>query len=392
MFLPIDKVHLRNFLSFGPKTEPLELRPLNILIGPNGSGKSNLIEAIGLLNAATEDIGEYLRRGGGISEWFWKGEKERSRLSIEVEGRCPPRRAFKHGFGITPVGQSYEIIDERVFFSGANGKYPEHPTYGIERGSPIVRHLRRATTIDRRLIDFTQSIVSDAQEIDFVADRALRPLIRLYRSFQIYRARELNQIQAARRPQPADMPGRILRYDAANLAAVLTRLRADIDARRRFDSAMSAFYADYKDIDVVTVGGSSQVVLLENSLRSSVPATRLSDGTIRWLGLLAILLDPEPSPLICIEEPETGLHPDVLLELARIFREVSERTQLIVTTHSDTLIDSFTDDPESVIVCEKTDGATKLQRLNEKRLRAWIKRYKSLGMLWRRGELGGNRY
>ena len=107
--------------------------------------------------------------------------------------------------------------------------------------------------------------------------------------------------------------------------------------------------------------------------------------------MLVILLDPEPPPLICIEEPELGLHPDVLPTICDLMREASERTQLIVTTHSETLVDDLTDDPESVVVCEKENGSTVMRRLNAERLKVWLEKY-SLGRLWTDGELGGNRW
>ena len=123
----------------------------------------------------------------------------------------------------------------------------------------------------------------------------------------------------------------------------------------------------------------------------SIPATRLSDGTLRYLCLLAILCHPDPPPLVCLEEPELGLHPDVLPNLAKLMLSASERCQLIVTTHSDILVDALTETPESVIVCEKQDGRTRMQRLDSKELTQWLDKYR-LGQLWLKGEIGGMRW
>jgi len=123
----------------------------------------------------------------------------------------------------------------------------------------------------------------------------------------------------------------------------------------------------------------------------SVSAYRLSDGTLRWLALLAILLNPTPAPVTCIEEPELGLHPDIIPTLADVLRDASTRTQLIVTTHSQSLVECFSDDPESVCVCEKVDGATEIKRLEADRLKVWLSDY-SLGQLWASGQIGGNRW
>jgi hypothetical protein len=101
------------------------------------------------------------------------------------------------------------------------------------------------------------------------------------------------------------------------------------------------------------------------------------------------LLDPNPGPLTCIEEPETGLHPDALAIVGDALREASTRTQLIVTTHSDALVDRFTDEPENVVVCERDfDEGTTFRRLSREKLKEWLDEY-TLGELWRRGEIGG---
>lgn len=132
-----------------------------------------------------------------------------------------------------------------------------------------------------------------------------------------------------------------------------------------------------------------QLFLHEEGLREPIPATRLSDGTLRYLCLLAILCHPDPPPVVCIEEPELSLHPDVLKSIAELLVEASKRTQLIVTTHSDTLVSDLTEFPESVIVCERENTGTELRRLDKDRLKKWLDKYR-LGELWRMGELGGN--
>ena len=143
------------------------------------------------------------------------------------------------------------------------------------------------------------------------------------------------------------------------------------------------------DFDVRINGGYVQPFLHEGE--RLIPASRLSDGTLRYLCLLAILCDPDPPPLICIEEPELGMHPDVLPTIAGLLKDASTRTQLIVTTHSDILVDALTDTPEAVIVCEKHDGATKMQRLTDQNIGHWLEKYR-LGELWTRGQIGGNRW
>ena len=122
-----------------------------------------------------------------------------------------------------------------------------------------------------------------------------------------------------------------------------------------------------------------------------IPAGRLSDGTLRYLNLLAILLNPNPPALIGIEEPELGLHPDVIYDLAELLVEASARTQLVVTTHSPTLINALTDHPTSVVACGKHQGQTWFKRVTREALEPWIDEH-SLGEVWSMGGIGGNRW
>ena len=92
-----------------------------------------------------------------------------------------------------------------------------------------------------------------------------------------------------------------------------------------------------------------------------------------------------------MEEPELGLHPDVVAGLAEHLRAASERMQLIVTTHSDILIDALSDTPESIVVFENDDGATRMNRLDADDLSEWLEEYR-LGQLWTSGQIRGTRW
>ena len=190
-------------------------------------------------------------------------------------------------------------------------------------------------------------------------------------------------------PQSADLARYTLLEDCRNLGLVLDRLESVSKQRRLLLTALERLFGDIDDFHVLVDAGSVQVVLEENGIQ--IPASRLSDGTLRYLCLLAILCDPDPPPLVCIEEPELGLHPDILPGLADLFREASGRCQLIVTTHSDTFIDALTETPESVIICEKVEWQTRLRRLERKDVSQWLEKYR-LGELWSSGQLGGNRW
>jgi predicted ATPase len=160
----------------------------------------------------------------------------------------------------------------------------------------------------------------------------------------------------------------------------------------RLTAYLQRLWDGAEDIRVRLEAEVAQTYVKERGIPDPISAWRLSDGTLKFLCLLAALLHPEPPPLICIEEPELGLHPDALTVVADALREASEKCQVIVTTHSDALVGAFSDEPEAVVVCERgPDGGTQFNRLQSSELEKWLDRYR-LGELWRMGEIGGNRW
>ena len=179
--------------------------------------------------------------------------------------------------------------------------------------------------------------------------------------------------------------------DASNLALVLNEMMNRPGLKGRLLEHMRDFYPFIEDINTTIIGGTVQIFFHEKGLREAIPATRLSDGSLQYLCLLAVLCHPEPPTVICIEEPELGLHPDIIPEVGKLLIEASKRCQIFVTTHSDVLVDSLSDVPEAVVVCEKVDGATQMRRLDGESLKPWLEKYR-LGELWTSGEIGGNRW
>jgi hypothetical protein len=172
-----------------------------------------------------------------------------------------------------------------------------------------------------------------------------------------------------------------VREDAANIALVLNDLEHRSNLRRSLVEKLKNADESIEDFSTRVLGGTIQLFLHYSGLKSPVPATRLSDGTVRYLCLLAVLCHPSPPPLVCLEEPELGLHPDLLPGLADLLVEASHRMQLIVTTHSDVLVDGLTKVPEAVIVCEKRNGQTVMARRTSEELAKWMKEDYGLGQL-----------
>jgi predicted ATPase len=389
----IRSIQLENLLSFGEPGVRLELLPLNVLIGPNGSGKSNLIEAFALLREAPRELASPIRAGGGVSEWIWKGMAKRATASLEIVAEISmPEDRLRYRLTFAEVGQRFEITDELVERAGRMPGMPEPRFFfGYVRGRPVLRRRVEGQPAEQipEQLDVRQSVL--AQRRDPVLYPEITSLGQLFAAIRLYRDWNFGRHTPARLPQPADLPNDTLLEGAENLGLVIKRVMRDGRVRSEIQRLLREFYADAEDIDVNVEGGTVQLFLRERLFLFPIPATRLSDGTLRWLALLAILLDPSPPPLVCIEEPEIGLHPDMMPTLAQLLRDASQRMQLIVTTHSDTLVDALTDTPEAVVVCEKHEGATTLRRLSRHELDVWLDKY-SLGHLWRRGEIGGNRW
>lgn len=386
----LKSIRLTNFLSFGDKGESIDLLPLNVVIGPNGSGKSNLLEAIDLIRSAPRDLLAPIREGGGVREWIWKGAPQHTGAIIDVVvgNRKPTEVDLRYVLGFTEVAQRFEILDERIENAQPRPGNP-HPNlfYHFVDGRGVLIVREGTHQLQLREISHTASILAQRKDPDQYPE--LTWLGDAFSEIHIYREWSFGRYTAPRLPQKADLPNKWLEPDARNLGLVLNRLRRDPAVKKRFLDALRALYGGIDDFDVQIEGGTVQVFFQEGNY--IVPATRLSDGTLRYLCMLAILCHPAPPPLVCIEEPELGLHPDVLVTLAGLIKEAAEKTQLIVTTHSDILVDAFSDQPECVLVAERDKEGTTLTRLDSVQLGPWLERYR-LGELWTRGDIGGTRW
>jgi predicted ATPase len=386
----IHEIKLNNFLSFGGSGDVIPLGPLNVIIGPNGSGKSNLLESIALLRSTPKQLLTPIREGGGVRDWLWKGGQDTPTASLEVLIDYPKgAQKLRYRLAFTAVGQRFEIVDERIENEEpVDRKHPKpYFFYHFNHGRPTLNVKGKKRTLQNEDVDLETSILSQRKDPDQYPE--ITYLGQALEKIRLYREWSFGRYTAPRLPQKVDLPNDFLEPDASNLGLVLNRLRRDPAVKQRLLVALQALYDGIKDYDVQIEGGTVQVFFDEGNF--TVPATRLSDGTLRYLCLLAVLCHPNPPPLICIEEPELGLHPDVLPTLAELLKEAATRTQVIVTTHSDVLVDAMSDQPESVLVAEKSGKGTTLTRLDGEKLKPWLEKYR-LGQLWTRGEIGGTRW
>ena len=394
----IRSIHPRNILSYGPDTTPFELEPLNVLIGPNASGKSNLIDVLSILRAAPSDLPEPIRRGGGTREWLWKGREPLVPASLEVtvEPHSTGIMPLRYLLSFTHLRNQFELWDEALENERPHpGHYRPFFYYRYQRGHPMinVKSSEPSGFIERRLhredAHPEESILSQRRDPDSYPE--LTYLARQFKQIGLYRGWDISSGSPLRQPQRADLPHKTLLEDGSNLGVVLSNLMNRPAVGSDLLDRMRVFYPLIKHITTPISGGTVEVSFHEHNLQHPIPATRLSDGSLHYLLLLVVLCNPEPDLVTCIEEPELGLHPDIIPEIADLLVEASSRTQLIVTTHSDVLVDALTEVPESVVVCEKQGPATHLRRLDRKALKPWLGRYR-LGELWSSGNIGGNRW
>jgi predicted ATPase len=392
----LESIEISNLLSFSAQAPTLTLGNLNVIVGRNGSGKSNLIAAIDLMRKTVRDhqtgIRAVLDEGGGTLAWL-HGRNPQASAKVDVVfsmagGSIPLRHLFK--FGID--AKRYALLDERVELRDPHPGHKEPVIYyRFRNGVPIISVAKAVGSEERTLardtIDIEASILNQRRDPEQFPQ--LSKVASAYDGIRVYREWHFGRLAPLRSPQRTDMRTDRLEEDFSNLWMFLSKIQKNPKAKRLLLGGLRELYQGIDDFTIEIIeGGSVQVLLTEGDL--VVPPARLSDGTLRYLCLLAILCDPEPPPLICIEEPELGLHPDALIGLAKHLRRASEGSQIIVTTHSEILVDEMSETPECVLVCEKDQGSTTIERLDPEKLAHWLKDYR-LGELWARGHIGGNR-
>nr|WP_309694979.1 AAA family ATPase [Armatimonas sp.] len=380
----LKSLQINNLLSFGPKSESVSLRPLNVLVGPNGSGKSNFLSAIRILQRIPDDVSQFWKSANQPDDWFWSGnatenislivsfdekivyvlmfEKTYNEMTIDTE----IIKTLEGGIVISRSGFNYQVFDGRV---------------------------ERDLVVSNSLSDKRKSVLSQYRD----SQEGIAALQSSLTKIKIYSERPHGDRNFLRNPQSIDVASDFLSEQFDNLPVVLHELNNKISIEALLLDKLQRFYPRVEKFYMGLVGPRAQVFFQERvgNRLMNVPASRLSDGTLSFLCLLTILCHPTPPPLICIEEPELGLHPDVLPMIAELLVEASKRTQLIITTHSDLLVSAIGDlDPEAILVCEHTaEEGTTIERPNPERLKKWLQQDEmSLGEVWLRGAIGGTLY
>lgn len=404
----IKRLNLKKLLSFNDFT--VELGQLNVLIGPNAVGKSNLIEAIGLLQAAPKSLAAAILRGGGVRQWIWLGDAVTSPIAtVECDVRLP---SYGH------TGSNHRTVDSVVyslqFSENSNGfvilnEQWANPTAEPRNSGVYLDRAEFSATFRpeyaKRMENSAQSqmippppgfVFSSTESLlsqykNPADETPIRDVASQFSNIRIFREFKTGPQSATRYGVSTSLPKDSLVDGSDNLALVLLDLNF-LGVHDRIRDYLRRFCERFEDVKINVGEGLARVYLRETGLSEMLSAIRMSDGTLKFLSLLAALFHPSPPALICIEEPEIGLHPDALQLVAEALMEASQTIQLIVTTHSDALVDALTDRPESVLVCERDfNNGSQMKRLSKEHLKEWLQHY-TLGHLWRKGEIGGGRW
>ena len=410
----IQRLRMGGLLSFPPDMDFFELQPLNVLIGPNASGKTNFIEVLELLCATPTNFAAAIQDGGGAAEWVWKGDYTKHMIEEVMRGRDPadvlslsPKastievemsrgqrivRPLKYRLSFTAIRSRVNIIAESIEKVNTRQGAKPYFYYTFQQGLPAINirvRKSRGRTEERTLqsddLSLDQSVLAQRKDRDLYPE--LYWLGYQFQLIQTFREWTFGRCSALRQPQQTDLPEQRLLSDSSNLALVLNQI--EHKSGPVFNDHLKRFFPRFERMSTLISGGTIQFYLHESGFREPIPPTRLSDGTIRFIALLATLLAPEPPSLVCIEEPELGLHPDAVALLADLLVEASQRMQLVVTTHSDALVSALTNQPAAIVTCERPGAGTVLRRLDPEKLASWLDDYR-LGDLWRMGELGAN--
>ncbi|MBN1509877.1 MAG: AAA family ATPase [Sedimentisphaerales bacterium] len=366
---PIDKITLRGFKSIRD-LEDFPLRSLNILIGPNGAGKSNFVDFFQLLRAmAGENLQRFVIEHGGGDSFFFMGPKFTPRISARLGfGQ------YVYEFALAPTS-SVELIIAEEHIHHAGGSAAGGSTYSVSSGA---RESALKTYCDCKSMKgklFFGPAVSIFEPIS---------------SWVVYHLDDTSMLAPMRRIGSV-RDNEYLRADAANLAAFLLMLHDQHEAvyEKITDTVRLAapFLDDFK-FRPRPSNGDTMLQLEWTQKDSDYPflVSQLSDGTVRFIALTTALLQPDPPATILVDEPELGLHPYALTLLAALLKKAATKTQVIVSTQSAPLLDSF--QAEDVIVVDRKDGESTFKRLSSAELEEWLKDY-SLGELWQKNVIGG---
>ncbi|WP_025128511.1 AAA family ATPase [Pseudomonas sp. PH1b] len=352
----------------------IPLGRLNLITGANGSGKSNLYRALRLLaETAQGGVVNALAREGGLDSTFWAGPEKLTRrmrkgeVPIEASVRSSSKRlrlgfagedfSYAIALGLPEPSNSVFALDPQIKKECIwSGPFYRPASLLVDRDGPLIRArqgrswdvLSQHTPSFDSLFDQVGSLRGSPEVLQ------MREFIRRWRFYDHFRS---DSEAPVRQPQLGTRTP-VLHHDGRDLAAALQTIR-EIGDPEALDAAISDAFPGAR-LDIAPLpGGRFAIEFYQEGLLRPLSAAELSDGTLRYLLLVAALLTPRPPSLMVLNEPETSLHPDLLPALARLIISASEQCQVWVVSHARRLIAALQQDPEcNCIVLDKELGQT----------------------------------
>lgn len=361
----LESVSIKGFKSIAT-VDKLLLRAINLVIGPNGSGKSNFIGVFSFLHAVRAGhLQDYVAKAGGAEKVLYFGSKVTGRVSIRIVFQ-DERNQYQLELQPTEADELIPTSEWVYFWDKV--RYPQGPY-----GESLLRAGKEAgisAPIKRGIAKYVRDHLDRWRLYHFHDTSASSPM---------KKTADIND-------------NRYLRPDGSNLAPFLYYLREkhqeSYSLIRRTVQRVAPFFDDFL---LEPQKLNPEKIRLEWRHRNSeayFDASSLSDGSLRFIALATLFLQPEayrPS-VILVDEPELGLHPYAITMLASLVKQASVKTQVILSTQSPLLLDHF--EPEDVLVADLVDGGTQFKRLDSAKLANWLENY-SLGQLWEKNEFGG---
>lgn len=388
----IKRLEVKGFKSL--KDVVWEPGPLTILIGPNGSGKTNVLLSLSILKQIGHGkLENFIQSHGGINRIKWDGRTELILLRVSFYTNLYKHsQIYNYKINLTSkqFDNDYNIQNE-IFSEETirNNEIIDEPSLSLFREGHQLKILTQDKLTDLK-INHTykhESLLSLATNLT-IYDDSLCYARHEFEHFKTYLHIDVGHDAEIRRPIVSRYNTEI-DTDGQNLVNVLHTLYSE---NREFENDINtvmraAFGDDFDRFSFPPAG--DQLVQLRiswKSLKRPQSMLDLSDGTIRFLFLMTVLCNPDPPPLIAIDEPETGLHPSMFPIIAEYAAEASKRTQVIFSTHSPQFLDAFGEyDPTTTVTVWK-DGETKIKNLDGDALKHWLEHY-SLGTLFLSGDL-----
>lgn len=361
----LESISIRGFKSLGEVTN-LKLGSTNVLIGSNGAGKSNFIGVFSFLRDVKEGkLQEYVRRAGGAERVLHFGSKTTRSIEIFLVFSGEVNQ-YRIELGATDADQLYP--ENEIVYYWDKFRYPERPWHLMLPSNGLEAAISGKTT-----------------------DRVSPYIREHFDRWRVYHFHDTSSSSPMKKSSSVD-DNRFLRADGSNLAAFLYMLKNKYEeSYGLIRSAVQRVFPVFSDFVLERDALNESVISLQWKHRNSdafFDASSLSDGTLRFIALATLFLQPialRPSVAL-VDEPELGLHPYAIGVLAALVKQASIKTQVILSTQSPFLLDHF--DPEDVIVADMVGGKTQLSRLDSEPLEQWLEQY-SLGQLWEKNEIGG---